>query len=79
MQISPDLKDIEDPIPFLQIFAERVCARLLSVQGQPIRKRLVKQYLRSIGQILASVGADDPQHNRVGKLGFRLGRHMVSY
>ena len=38
LQISLDLKYIEDPIPFLQIFAKRICAGLLSAQGQPNNK-----------------------------------------
>ena len=74
MKIAPNLKYIEDPIPFLQIFAKRDHAGLLSAQWQSIKKRLVYQYLRSIGQIFASVGANNPRHNRMGKLNFRLGR-----
>ena len=42
-EIAPDLKDIQDPIPFLQCFANHVSAGLLSVQGQPIKKQLVEQ------------------------------------
>ena len=76
---KPDLKDIEEPIPFLQIFAKRIRAGLLSAQGQPIKKQSVEQYFRSIGQIFASVEANNPQRNRVGKLDFCLGLHMVSY
>ena len=79
MQTPPDLKDIEDPIPFLQIFFERVRSGLLSAQGQPIKKRSVEQYLRSIGQIFASVGANNPRHNHMGKLYFRLVRLLASY
>ena len=79
LKISPNLKDIEDPIPFLQIFAKHVCAGLLSAQGQPIKKRSVEQYLRSIGQIFSSVGADNPRQNLVGKLDFRLGSQLASY
>ena len=78
-QISPDLKDIEDTIPFLQIFAKRACAGLLSAQGKNIKKQSVEQYLCLIGQIFASVGADDPRHNQVGKIDFRMGHHMASY
>ena len=77
-QITPNLKYIEDPIPCLQIFSERVCACLLSAQGQPIKKRLVKKYLRLIGQIFASVGSNNPLHNRMGKLNFRMGRQLAS-
>ena len=79
LQISPNLKDIEDPISFLQIFADRVRAGLLSTQGQLIKKRSVEQYLLSVGQIFASVGSNDPQHNQVGKLYFLLGRQLASY
>ena len=79
LQIAPDLKGKEDPVIFLHIFAERVRAGLLSVQGQPIKKEYVEQYLRSIGQIFASVGAKDLCHNRMGRLGFRLGRQLASY
>ena len=43
LKIAPDLKDIQDPIPFLQCFANHVSAGLLSVQGQPIKKQLAEQ------------------------------------
>ena len=79
MQISPDLKDIEDPIPFLHFFPERARAVIMSVQGQPIKKQSVEQYLCSIGQIFASVGANDPLHNRMGKINFWMGLHLESY
>ena len=75
---KPDLKDIEDPIPFLQIFAKRIRAGLMSTQGQPIKKQSVEQYFRSIGQIFASVGADNPGHNQVEKIDFCLGRQLAS-
>ena len=79
MKISPDQKDIEYPIPFLHIFSEHVCAGLLSAQGQPIKKRYVKEYLRSISKIFVSVGANDPHFNRMGELDFWLGRQLASY
>ena len=60
-------------------FPKRVCSELLFAKRKPTSKRLVKQYLLSIGQVFASVGADDPHHNRMGKLDFRLGRQMESY
>ena len=39
----------------------------------------MEQYLRSIGQIFASVGANNPRHNKLGKLDFWLGRKLVTY
>ena len=77
--IAPDPKDIEDPIPFLQVFVERVRAVLLYAQGKHIKKRSFEQYLRSIRQTFASVGSNDPRHNCMGKLDFRMGGHLVSY
>ena len=72
-------KTLRTPFPFSIFFSERVRSRLLSAQGQPIKKRSVEQYLRSISQIFASVGTDYPRHNRVGKIDLCLGRHLASY
>ena len=44
-----------------------------------MKNRLVKQFLRLIGQIFASVGANNPRHKRMGKLNFRMGRQLASY
>ena len=79
LQISTGLEGIKYPIPHLHIFAERVCGGLLSAQELTIKKRLVKQYLRSIRQMFASVGADDPRHNRMGKLDFCMGCQLAYY
>ena len=49
------------------------------MQGKTIKKQSVEQYLRSIGQIFASVGTNDPCHNRMGKLDFWLVRQLASY
>ena len=43
LHIAPDLKGIEDPIPFLQIFTKRIRSGLLSLQGNPIKKLSVDQ------------------------------------
>ena len=75
----PDLKDIEDPIPFLQNLDEHFRAGLLSAQAQPIKKRLFDQYLHSIGQIFAFVGDNNPRHNGMGKLDFWLVHQLASY
>ena len=77
--IVPNLKDISDSIPFIHIFFKRARVRLLSAQGQPIKKQCIEQYLRSIALIFASVGAKYPRHKRMGKLDFRPGRQQASY
>ena len=79
LQISPDLKVIEYPIHFLHFVFKRVRAGLLYVQGQPTKELSVYKYLRSIGQIFASAGANNPCHNHMGKLEFWMGFQLASY
>ena len=59
--VAADLSDVSDPIPILQIFAYRVRSGVLAAKCQPIKKRSVEQYLHSVGQIFASMGAQDPR------------------
>ena len=77
--VSPDLSDVADPIPILQIFAHRVRSGVLAAKGGSIKKRSVEQYLRSVGQIFASVGASDPRMDAVGNIDFRLRRQLAKY
>ena len=51
MHVAPDLHGITDQVPFLHIFYERVCTKLLSAGSKPIRKRSVDKYLRSISSL----------------------------
>ena len=78
LKITPNLKEIENPIPFLNFFFERVRASILSAQGQPIKKRSVEKYLCSIGKIFASVVANKPHHNHIEKLEFRMSHQLKS-
>ena len=74
MEITDNLQGIGDSIPFLYIFANRLRASLLSDRSITIKKRSMEQHLCSIGHIFAAVGANDPRHNKLGKLNFCLGR-----
>jgi hypothetical protein len=61
------------------MFAHEVRSGHLAADGKPVRKRTVEQYLRSVAQIFASVGAADPRHNSIGKTDFRLYRQFRLY
>jgi hypothetical protein len=61
------------------MFAHRVRTGQLAADGRPVRKRTVEQYLRSVAQIFASVGARDPRHDHLGHTDFRLARQFRSY
>jgi hypothetical protein len=77
--LDPSLDGVQDPIPLLQMFAHQVRIGQLAANGRPVHKRTVEQYLRSVAQIFASVGAPDPRHNGLGKTDFRLYRQLRTY
>ena len=79
LSVSPALGDVEDPIPFLQVFAFRYRRGLINTSRRPVRSRTVEGALRSIGQTLAGVGAQDPRLNSVGRIDFRLQRQLAAY
>jgi len=65
--LQADLEDVQDPIPLLQIFAHRVRTGEYAIHGARVRKRSVEQYLRSMGQAFASMGAKDIRLDSLGK------------
>ena len=73
MCIPSDISGIKNPVLFLNIFLERVQTGVLNSKGNPIQKRSVEKYLRSVRQIFAVVGTTDPRLNTVVGLNFRLG------
>ena len=79
LRIPTYLKGIKYPIPFLQIFAHKVCTGFLAANHKPIHKRSVEQYIRSVGKIFAAMGAPYPRLKTMGSINFRLGRQFVTY
>lgn len=61
-----------DPVPILQIFAQRLRAGTLSPSGRCVKSRTVEDTLRGVGQTYASLGAVDPRLNAHGHIDFRL-------
>ena len=72
--IDPFLIDVEDPLPYLKIYGRRLRDGRLAPSGRQIRSATVSDYLTSVGQRFASMGADDPRLNKYGKIDFRLAR-----
>ena len=61
-----------DPIPLLQIFAQRLRSGTLAPGRGPVKSRSVEDSVRGVGQTYAGMGAADPRLNPRGKLDFRL-------
>lgn len=76
--VDPLLTGIDDPIPFLQVFATRY-RRRLGPTGKPVRSSTVADAIRSVGQTMASLGASDIRLQTSGKLDFRLSRMFRAY
>jgi hypothetical protein len=77
--IHPTLREVSDPIPYLQVFAYRFRHGHINTTRRPVRKRTVEGALRSVGQAFAAVGSPDPRFTPQGKLEFRLKRQLASY
>ena len=77
--ISPFLEAVPDPIPYLQVFAQRYRDGRLSKSSHGVRSRTVEQALRDIGQTMASVGAPDPRLDGPRSLDLRLSHQLRAY
>jgi hypothetical protein len=77
--LSPDLLDQADPIPFLQVFAQRLRTGELAAGHKPVGARQVEDYLRTIGQTITSMGSSDPRLNPSGRLVSRLQQQLKGY
>ena len=61
-----------DPVPILQLFAQRLRSGTVSTDRRPMRSRNVEEVLRAVGQTYAGLGTADPRVNAHGKLDFRI-------
>ena len=77
--LDPFLQAWRDKIPFLQVFAQRVHTGKLSASGNPIRARLVEDYVRMVGQTFLHVGTNDPCLNSAHVIDFRLQRTITAW
>lgn len=80
MGIDPFLEAIQDQVPFLQVFAQRVRSGELAANGHPILARSVEDYLRHVAQTFQGVGARDPRKQPGERtVDFRLQRQQAAW
>jgi len=78
--LDPFLEAIQDKVPLLQVFAQRVRTGALASSGNPILARSVEDYLRHVAQTFQSVGASDPRKKPGEKaIDFRLTRLQAAW
>jgi hypothetical protein len=61
-----------DPIPILQVFAQRLRSGSAAPSCRPVRSRTVEDTIRYVGQAYAGMGTADPRLNPHGAVDFRL-------
>ena len=79
LHIDPALREIDDPVTLLQIFAHRRRLGTLSPSGRAVRSRSVEDTVRTIAQTFCRVGAKDPRLDSNNRIDFRLTRQLQSY
>jgi hypothetical protein len=79
LHVDPNLREIEDPVSLLQIFAHRRRNGTLTPGGRPVRSRSVEDTVRTIAQTFCRVGAPDPRLDTNHAIDFRLQRQLRSY
>lgn len=80
LQLDPLLATVEDPIPILQVFAQRYRDGRIAKDGKPVAARSVEDAVRAVGQTMASMGAQDKRLGPDGRSHeFRLKRQYQGY
>lgn len=78
--IDPYLSQYSDPVPVIQVFAQRYRDGRLAPSHRVVKSRTVEDAIRAVAQKHASmVGARDPQLNSFGKVDFHIKRQLRSY
>lgn len=76
---DPYLRDVEDPVPLLQVFGQRYRDGRIAPSGRAVRSRTVEDAIRAVGQTFASVGSKDVRKDAHGGIDFRLKRQLRGY
>jgi hypothetical protein len=79
LHCDPELANIADPIPLLQIFAQCYRPGAIPPSGSPVCSRTVEQALRAMSQVFAALGCRDPRLSVSGKLDFHLSHQLSAY
>ena len=72
LRLDPLTIGHRDPIPLLQLYAQRYRDGTVAAGRHPVRARTVEDAVRAVGQTYAGMGAPDPRLDRHGQLDLRL-------
>lgn len=78
-QLDYTLSTYRDPVPYLQIFGQRVRDGRSASKGAPVMARTAEDAVRQVAQTLASMGSPDPRLDTHGKVDFRITRQIAGW
>lgn len=79
INVDPFLRTHDDPVPLLQIFAQRYRDGRIAPSNRQVKSRTVEDAVRAVAQAYTSLGAKDPRKDAHNKIDFRLTRQLHSY
>jgi hypothetical protein len=77
--IEPFMRRCYDPIPLLQVFAQRYRDGRITPRHNAVRSDTVSDAVRAAGQTFARLGARDIRKDAYGDIDFRIYRHFRAY
>ena len=69
---DPYLRHVPDPVPFLQVLAERIRDGRCSRSGKSVKAAHVRDELLAVAKAFTTLGYSDPRHTRTGDMDPRL-------
>jgi hypothetical protein len=76
---DPYLQAWEDPIPMLQVFAERYRDGRLDPRKKAVRAHTVEDSIRAVAQVYSLLGAPNPHKDTHAGIDFRVQRQIGAY
>jgi hypothetical protein len=77
--IDPFMRNIEDPVPILQVFAQRYRDGRIAPRKNAVRSDTVSDAIRAVGQTFSRLGAKDIRKDAYGEIDFRIYRQFRAY
>ena len=74
--IDPFMRNIADPVPYLQVFGQCYRDDRIAPSGKSVRSQTVEDALRAVGQKFSSLGTLDIQKDLSGRTDHRIRRQL---
>jgi hypothetical protein len=77
--IEPFVRNWDDPVPIIQVFAQRYRDGRNAPKGKSVRSGTVEDAVRAVGQTFAQLGSADIRKDAFGEIDFRITRQFKCY